>query len=99
MRPLPTVTLTIDPLSGLLAKPDCPTKSRMTYPGGSEPSQYCNIQHKSDAPAQADEARPKESRLKSFAKRLGAPARLLGGKGGSDAADRKEDKSPGAGDQ
>lgn len=80
VRPLPTVTLTIDSISGMLAKSDCPTKSRMTYPSGSEPRQYCNVSHGSAAPTQADEPRPKESRLKSFARRLGAPARLFGGK-------------------
>jgi hypothetical protein len=81
MQPLPTVTVLIDPVSGLLAKPECPTKSRMTYPGGSEPHQYCNLSHKSSAPEQeADAPRPKESRLKSFARRLGAPAKLLEGK-------------------
>ena len=83
VRPLPTTTVTIDPVSGMLAKSDCPTKSRMTYPSGSEPSQYCNVSHRSDAPEQAEETRPKESRLKSFARRLGAPAKLLGGKEGT----------------
>jgi hypothetical protein len=84
VRPLPTATVTIDPVSGMLARPECPTKSRMTYPSGSEPRQYCNVSHKSDAPERAKEARPKESRLKSFAKRLGSPAKLFGGKEGSD---------------
>jgi curved DNA-binding protein CbpA len=83
VRPLPTVTLTIDPASGLLATPDCPLKSRMTYPSGAEPHTYCNLSHKSDAPAQTDPARPKESRLKTFARRL-SPAKLFGSKGSSD---------------
>lgn len=79
--PLPTVTVTIDPVSGMLAKSDCPTKSRMTYPQGSEPGQYCNVSHRGAAPEpNTEEARPKESRLKSFARRLGAPAKLLGDK-------------------
>ncbi len=39
------VTVLIDPQSGLLAKPDCPLRSRMTYPKGSQPSGYCNISH------------------------------------------------------
>lgn len=91
VRPLPTVTLTIDPMSGMLATPNCPIKSRMTYPSGAEPHAYCNLSHKSDAPAQADTARPKESRLKSFAKRL-SPAKLFGGKGSSD--DGKQDVRP-----
>lgn len=52
---LATVTVLIDPESGLLAKPDCPVRSRMTYPSGSQPSAYCNINH---APP------PKESKIK-----------------------------------
>ena len=56
-----TVTVTIDPESGLLAKPDCPLRSRMTYPNGSQPSGYCNISH---APP------PKESKIKSLATKI-----------------------------
>lgn len=52
---LATVTVLIDPESGLLAKPDCPVRSRMTYPSGGQPSAYCNINH---APP------PKESKIK-----------------------------------
>jgi hypothetical protein len=59
---LATVTVTIDPESGLLAKQDCPVRSRMTYPSGSQPSAYCNRNH---APP------PKESKLKSIAKSVG----------------------------
>jgi len=54
-----TVTVTIDPETGLLAKPECPLRSRMTYPTGSQPTGYCNLSH---APP------PKESRIKSIAK-------------------------------
>ena len=42
---VPTVTVSIDPESGLLATPSCPVKSRMTYPNGSEPHGYCTINH------------------------------------------------------
>ena len=56
---LPTVTVTVDPETGLLAKPECRLRSRMTYPSGSEPTAYCNLSH---APP------PKESRVKSIAK-------------------------------
>ena len=42
---VPTVTVVIDPESGLLATPSCPVKSRMTYPSGSEPRGHCNITH------------------------------------------------------
>ena len=58
---VPTVAVTIDPASGLLAKPDCPVKSRMTYPQGSQPSSYCNINHTPP---------PKDSRIKSIAEKI-----------------------------
>jgi len=58
---LATVTVLIDPESGLLAKPDCPVRSRMTYPSGSQPSVLCNINH---APP------PKESKLKSLREKI-----------------------------
>ena len=61
-EPVPTVatvTVTIDPETGLLAKSECPLRSRMTYPSGSQPTGYCNLSH---APP------PKESRIKSIAK-------------------------------
>jgi heme exporter protein D len=58
---VPTVTVLIDPESGLLAKPDCPVRSRMTYPRGSEPSGHCNINHTPP---------PKESRVKSLAEKI-----------------------------
>jgi hypothetical protein len=56
---LATVTVIIDPESGLLAKQDCPVRSRMTYPTGSQPSAYCNLNHATP---------PKESKLKSLTK-------------------------------
>ena len=56
-----TITVAIDPESGLLAKQDCPVRSRMTYPRGSEPRDYCNINH---APP------PKDSRIKSIAEKI-----------------------------
>ena len=95
VRPLPTVTVTIDPVSGGLATPACPVKSRMTYPSGAEPSQYCNIQHKSALPEQeAEQVRPKESRLKSFARRLASPTKIFGGKERKDAGSGQEVRSP-----
>ena len=57
-----TVTVTIDPGSGLLAKQDCPVRSRMTYPSGSQPTGYCTINHTPP---------PKESKIKSLAKSVG----------------------------
>jgi DnaJ domain len=58
---LATVTVIIDPESGLLAKSDCPVRSRMTYPSGNEPSGICNINHMPP---------PKESRLKSLTTKI-----------------------------
>lgn len=69
VRALPTVTVTIDPTTGQLASPTCPVKTRMTYPAGAGPRQLCAAAHQQGAPATAP-ARPKESRLKSFGKRL-----------------------------
>lgn len=83
--PLPTVTLTIDPTTGLLATPACPNKSRMTYPSGAEPTQYCNASHTTAEPTSPDnQSRTKTSRFKSFAKRLASPTKLLKGEEGSD---------------
>ncbi|HEU4934360.1 MAG TPA: hypothetical protein VFT48_19900, partial [Pyrinomonadaceae bacterium] len=56
-----TVTVTIDPESGLLAKSDCPVRSRMTYPRGSEPNGHCNINHTPP---------PKDSRIKSLTEKI-----------------------------
>ena len=56
-----TITVTIDPESGLLAKSDCRLRSRMTYPSGSQPTGYCNLSHTPP---------PKESRLKKLTRAL-----------------------------
>lgn len=45
LNAVPTVTVSIDPANGLLATADCPVKTRVTYPSGSEPHAYCNITH------------------------------------------------------
>ena len=58
---MPTVSVTIDPASGLLAKPDCPVRSRMTYPRGSEPTAHCNINHTPPS---------KDSKIKSLAEKI-----------------------------
>lgn len=39
LRPLPTVTVSIDPFTGLVATANCPLKQSMTFPKGSEPQQ------------------------------------------------------------
>lgn len=54
-----SVTVTIDPETGLLARPECPLRSRMTYLSGNQPTGYCTLSH---APP------PKDSRIKSIAK-------------------------------
>lgn len=67
---LVTVTVLIDPESGLLAKADCPVRSRMTYPSGSQPTAHCTINHTPP---------PKESKLKSIAEKI-LPQRRNGAK-------------------
>ena len=58
---LATVTVLIDPESGLLAKADCPVRSRMTYPSGSQPTAHCTINHTPP---------PKESKIKSLTEKI-----------------------------
>ena len=59
---VPTVTVVIDPGTGLLATPSCPVKTRMTYPSGSEPRGHCNVTHI---------VKPeKESGIKGLAKKI-----------------------------
>ena len=79
LRPLATISVMIDPVTGLLARPECPVKSRMTYPNGSEPQQYCNASHPPKVEPLADSPRPKESRIKSIAKRVSTPGKWFGG--------------------
>jgi hypothetical protein len=78
LRPLPTVTVMIDPTTGLLAKASCPVKSSMTYPAGQEPHQYCGADHRqTSAATDAPTDSKSKSRLKSLANRIAAPARWL----------------------
>lgn len=69
-RPMPTVTVTIDAVTGQLATRDCPNVSRMTYPADAEPRQHCTTQHKTKVTTQTD---AKGSRLKAIGKRLAEP--------------------------
>ena len=71
-----TVTVLVDPASGLIAKPDCPVKTRLTYPSGSQPTGYCTIAH---PPKQQSDADGAEARVKSIAKRVTSPNKWLGG--------------------
>ena len=86
LRPLPTVTVVIDPTTGLIARSGCPMKTRMTYPSGNEPHQYCTSHP--DVPTY-DAPGPRELRLKSAVKRL-----WFGDKRKSDAAVKQDSKSP-----
>lgn len=92
-RPMPTVTVVIDPSTGMIARRACPMKTTMTYPSGNEPHQYCAL-HPEATTAPVDSNAPKDSRLKSAAKRLASPDRWFGGGAKSDAAIKQESKSP-----
>src|SRR6266508_993534 len=91
LRPLPTVSVVIDPTTGMLARSGCPLKTRMTYPSGNEPHQYCTSHQ--DAPTY-DAPGPGELRLKSAAKRLASPDKWFGGKTKSDAVNKQNSNSP-----
>ena len=62
MRPQPTVTLLIDTTTGLLAMPDCPVRSRMTFAGGNEPRRHCDAPHKGKPKRAAGAEAPKGAR-------------------------------------
>jgi hypothetical protein len=93
LRPLPTVTVVIDPSTGKIARSTCPMKTTMTYPSGNEPRQYC-ASHPEAATAPSDANVPKDSRLKSAAKRLASPDKWFGGGAKLDAAIKQDSKSP-----
>jgi hypothetical protein len=83
-RALATVTVSVDPTTGLRARPTCPNKSALTFPAGDEPAAYCDAAHDTATPRReaADDTRAgggDDSRLKSFAGRLASPARKLFG--------------------
>ena len=59
---VPTVTVSIDPGTGLIATSACPVKTRMTYPSGSEPKGHCNLSHITKP--------EKETGIKGIAKRI-----------------------------
>lgn len=92
LRPLPTVTVEIDPYTGLIARPNCPVKSTMTYPTGSEPHQLCALHPAKASPVSVSGT--KDSRLKSVAKRLVSPGKWLGDKAKSDSVNKQAPKSP-----
>jgi hypothetical protein len=78
VQPMATVTVLIDPATGLLAKADCPTKTRMTYPAGNEPHGYCNAVHSAKNQAQKESSESDDSKVKSIAKRVVSPSKWLG---------------------
>ena len=66
---LSTTTVVIDSATGLLARDECPTKVKMTYPTGSEPHSYCNVH-----PANRSASNPQQqSKLKSLQKNADRP--------------------------
>lgn len=77
LRPMPTVTVRIDSLTGMLATQDCPNASAVTYPAGDEPRRYCTAHHRTKV--QPEPPRPGDSRLKSVGKALAKPFKVLGG--------------------
>lgn len=77
LRPLPTVTIVIDPFTHMIGTASCPIKTTMTYPRGTEPHQYC-ASHPEPTPTPAG-AVPKKSRLKSAARHLVSPGKWFGG--------------------
>ncbi|HEX8492301.1 MAG TPA: DnaJ domain-containing protein [Pyrinomonadaceae bacterium] len=77
LRAIPTVTVTIDPTTGLLATSACPARSSMTYVGGQEPRQYCSAERHQTARAEEPADSRKKSKLKSMLNRAAAPARWL----------------------
>ena len=69
LQPLPTVTVVVDSSTGMLARSWCPMKTRMTYPSGNEPRQYCTSHRAAPIPP-LERTEAGESRIKSAAKRL-----------------------------
>ena len=79
LRPLPTVTITVDPVTGLIATAHCPLKQSMTFPKGSEPHQYCTADHRSTSVAPPQRQQNK-SRLRSVTERVLSPKTWFGTK-------------------
>jgi len=72
VEPLATVSVVIDPYTGLLATPNCPLHTQMTYPNGNQPQAYCNARHPPKISVTTTETEAqKDSVIKSFAKRVG----------------------------
>lgn len=67
---LPTTTVVIDSTTGLLARDECPTKNRMTYPTGNEPRAYCNVHLAGRSVSNPQQ----QSKLKSLQRDTDSPA-------------------------
>ncbi len=67
-----TETVLVDTTTGLLARADCPLKSRMTYVSGNQPTQYCAAAHSTPT--------PKGSQIKSVTRRVTSPGEWFGAK-------------------
>jgi hypothetical protein len=91
VRALPTVTVTIDPTTGMIARSGCPVKTRMTYPSGNEPHQLCTSH--SAAPTYETPG-PGELRVKSALKRVASPDKWFGAEKKSDSTNKQDTKSP-----
>lgn len=98
LRALPTISVAIDPATGLRARPDCPNKLIVTYPTGEEPRAYCHAEHRrsesnvattEDKTATTEDKRAGKSRLKSLAGRLASPSKWLSDKSSPDDASKK----------
>jgi DnaJ domain len=94
LRPMPTVTVNIDPMTGMLATRDCPNASTMTYPAGDEPRQHCTAHRKAQTGAPPETERPKGSRLKSIGKGLATPFKWLGGGRGTEGGNNRDAQPP-----
>jgi hypothetical protein len=99
VRPMPTVTVSIDPTTGLRARPGCPHKTAMTFPAGDEPAAYCDAAHNTAQPQRAatDDARAgktDDARGKSFAGRFTSPVKKLVGGGSSDKESARDRNAP-----
>ena len=90
VQPMATVAVLIDPSTGLLAKADCPTKTRMTYPAGNEPHGYCNAFHSAKNQAQKESSESGDSKVKAIAKRVVSPSKWLGNSKEKSEGERQE---------
>jgi curved DNA-binding protein CbpA len=75
VRALPTVTVSIDPATMMLATASCPSRTRMTYPEGTEPKEFCRLHN--DTKADSDTSGDNGSRLKRMAAKVKSAGKLF----------------------